>query len=427
MNLRRFATIRYLSIIVSLVTGFTQIGIFSRIYSDNNLNYLLLVYGLISYLSFFNLGLGKPVYADFRKKFLNNNLNKTEITIVNLLLIGIIFTLIIALSLASYLIGNIYKVEFSPIVMMLYGYNIVAIVAFGFYRDIFNAFDLYVWYEAIDLIRKSFMLISLLCIFLDKSFFLSNVVLFITNTSIFLYGIKLLSKKIKISLIDRLEISKINIRSVSKKYLGSSKQYFIFTVNETYIYNFGYIIFPFLDDNSGLYIFSIWQRLFQGAASFVRVVGDTAIHNITNIYYTTKSYSQVKKNLIISTLLSILISIFFIIGLFLFGEKLFAIWLGKTGYFSTLFCVAFSIWIILNAVQHVVGTYLLSIGGRYKLLMILSMITAITIGLISLISLTYNIRAIEVIIYSGLSYALYTFCILLYLRHTFCTVKILGS
>ena len=174
---------------------------------------------------------------------------------------------------------------------------------------------------------------------------------------------------------------------VIRKYFRDARDSFIFTVNEIIIYNGGYLIFPLFLTSYEIIIYGLWMRLFTGISMLFRAITDISIHDTTRRYFEGNTLI-VRKNL--RNILSMNFLIIFVSIIVYFSAKdwLFDFWVGNKSIFSS--SINFSLWVMIfaNSIQHLSGTFLISIGNHFDFvkkistaIMILTVLSNVTLGI----------------------------------------------
>ena len=358
MKEKFYPIFRYISIFTEFVLGFIQPYFFNRYLKVEDFAFLTILYGCLIYFVFLDGGISRLAYSNLRKKFVNNIPIRNELIETlsfynSLIIILIIVFLFFCLSLSFNFQNNI-----TLLVLILFsfltGFNIV----FSYFRQIYNALDKYIFYEKIDILRKSANILGVFFIKYDKT--LLTTVTFSLFVIIILYVI-LVFNLIKFSGIDWINIfpKRKTVFVVFKKYKTDINRIVVFSICEAIIYNCGFILMPMYLNHSGVIQFGIWMKIFTGMAVFMRSFADINIHSITK-YYFQGNYQYALRKFYLTLFISITFSIC-ILTLFVFLQKLFfSYWVGIKYIFDINLLIALSIFLLGNSIQHVSGSFLLS-------------------------------------------------------------------
>ena len=245
----------------------------------------------------------------------------------------------------------------------------------------------------------------ILWLYVDHSFISSILFGSFSLSVLYLATLYKVCYKLNITFFKIFSFKYDSITKVTKKYFTDSKDSLIFTINEILIYNGGYIIFPFFLNSYEIIIYGLWVRLFTGISMLFRSITDISIHNITRNYFEGNNY-EVRKSLKIITALNFSIIFCSFLIYFVYQDNLFFLWLNNDYFFSKLANTALWIIIIANSLQHIAGTFLISVGGNFQYIKKLSSIIMITI-MTSNIILGYIYNNINIILlFLSIFYAL---------------------
>ena len=420
----KYFLIKYLGLFLGIIVTFLQPKFFNTFFTVDEFAYLLLLFGISNYLLLFDGGLSKSIYPSIRKKFIDNiSLNDEVIDLFSVFnLIGLISFIVFCF--AALFFHQLYITNFKILFILLFSFFMSVNVLISFYKNILSAIDEYIFFEKIDVSRKIINILMILLLYIDHSFVSSILFGFLSLLVLYVSLLYKVCFKINISFFKIFSIKYDAIKRVVKKYYTDSKDSLIFTINEILIYNGGYIIFPFFLNSYEIIIYGLWVRLFTGISMLFRAITDISIHNITRNYFEGNNYEVIKNLKIITSLNFIIIFCSFLIY-FLYQDNLFFLWLNNDYFFPKLTNAALWIIIIANALQHIAGTFLISVGGNFQYIKKLSSIIMITI-MTSNIILGYIYNNINIILlFLSIFYALGSLVYMLKLiKHNESNVKI---
>lgn len=359
---KRFAIYRVISIFLEMLIGFTQPSLFSKYLSQENFSYLLVIYGVAVYFVFMDGGISKIIYSEVREQFVSNKHFQEKI-IASLDLFYILSFLIFLVYFLIVLIFGLFhadSVNFSILLLISFGVSLN--ILFSYLRPIFSSIDRFEEFELIDIFRKLFIFLSLFLIIFDKSLFLTS---FFTLISSLIFGL-ICFRLLGYPLISLFDFKRIIVKSSSsfKEMFARSKDVFVFSLSETSIYNFGFIVLPLMYDSNSVIKFGLWLKVFMGLAVLIRFMTDVNIHRLTKLFFQNSRFAFLKlfdKTLILSIFIVLLSFTLFV----LFSKKFFYYWTaGKFEFDFNLYVALFFI-LLGNGIQHLSGTLLLSIGNQF--------------------------------------------------------------
>lgn len=392
----RYALLRYTSIFIGIINAFLLPYVFNLTFKEEEFSFILVLYGYSLYLNFLDFGLSKPLYSLIRnQKVLNKDYNK--VLKGALFLYGLVFTIqILFFFIFAFFLWYLKNIELSLMFIILFTLTAALTSIFGYVKSIFWAVDKFEFIEKIEILQRIFNSLTFVLLIFSGSLILSFA---ISN----ILAIILLTLAIRLLLKDHFENKKdvlISWRSESKSLVTNLKKdslnNFIFSINETLIYNSGFIIFPFFLLNFDIIIYGLWIRLFSGIALFMRAVSDIKIHDVTTSFFNDdykKTKSIISKTIIISLIIVVIGFIFYLsVKTFLFHS-----WVDEKYIFSNLLDISLFILLLGNTIQHISGTFISSIGGYYNSLKSYSLILMIIIISSQLLMVVY-LKEIEIIL-----------------------------
>lgn len=391
-NLFSYSLVKYFNVFIGIIQGFLQVWFFTHFLNRMDLAFIFFIFGLINYFSLFDLGLGRPVYAKLRSMHVAGDVQRRNESIVQafylyIVMIGFATLVFIVISVLS---SNAFKVSFSTYSVILLGFSLSVSIGIGFLRDIFEALDKYKKFEIIDLMRRSFLLIGIVSVALDPSIRIlsSFYAVSLLALMIFLY-IDIYVEMGSDIVISGFRAIKEGVRS----YRLEMRDYFIFKVNEVFIYNWGYVVLP-LVSAEGVLAYSIINRLFLGIAIPLRTLTDVLIHPLTRMYYEGKKVSM-RKLFLIDLILTMILGGGGLFIIWQIRKWLSLHWLNGQVELSVYLLSIVTVMVVGNIIQHPSGKVLLSIGSVFlfmkKASIIISVLTLIPIALTILISSDYEL------------------------------------
>lgn len=338
---------------------------------------------------FIDGGISKPLYSNIRNLYIHNSgLLKNEIEYVSFLY-SLIFIILIIVVACSFLVCLFlfYSGSFNWTVVVSLAINVAINIQITFYKNLLYSINNYIYFDFLELIRKT----SNLCCLLLFSFFHNFE--YSININIIILSIILAFLMLKFKRQgSRSKLSRIFVIKVFfsiKKYTADSINYLIFTFSELTIYYSGFVLVPLFLNNNDSILYGIWSKLFFGFSLIIYSFAELNIHEITKLFFLNQLPETIKR--LNSTLILLLIIMTFsLFLLYNFRTEIFIIWTnGKYQLDSTLF-ISLSIWVVANCIQHIAGSFQLSVGSFFKIMKIYSLVIGIVILLLGVFTLYYT-------------------------------------
>jgi hypothetical protein len=399
----KYALIKYLAILISVVQGVVFVWAVTLHFSNSDLTFVLLVFGLITYLILFDFGLGKPIYSLLRKRYVGCSLRLNRDVVLGRtilsVLTGIVTIVSVGLFSALYFVYSPSQIPFISVAFIALFAGVS--VGITMIKDLFDAVDEFVFWEGHDLTRKFLLFLFTFFIYFDPSLISFSFSLFFINLLLFF------------SLFRRLHFlypgklpSHFIIRI--RKFLKDAFYNFQFKTYELFIYNWGYVIFPFFSDQL-LLLYSVFNRLFLGTSVGIRAITDIYIHSLTKMFF-NEQYAELKKKVDVILLLGIVGSSVVIALLIVFTVELNAYWLNNRVFLDEVVIIAFSFYLIGNAITHTSGLLLISTGASFKLMSVFSRnIFFVTLILVLLAMYLIEVDSAILLVVSGAVYFIASF------------------
>ena len=375
----------YLNLSFGFINAFFQPFVFNKFFEASSFSFLLILYGISVYMSFFDGGISKPLYVLIREKYVkfqpHNKIIKEIISfyLVVLIIVSIVFSFIV------FLLNSSYGLIFDNSLLLLFSLFISINVIITSFKDILWAIDKYEFFEKIEIIRRVINLGSALLIFIDKTLYTSFIFQLSITGLLLLYIIYVIND----NKFYKLSIFKINLNQTYiflKKHFSDGKYYLGFTLNEKLIYNSGFLILVFFLQPVEIVIYGLFIRVFNGVSSFSKIINNFYVHDITKKFIGNEVENTkllIRNNIFLSLAMTILLFICFLIA----DKYLFVYWVDKQYSFGNLTIISLLIWLFSNSIQHIAGTVLVSIGGAFKKLFNISLVIVINMLIFSLLIL----------------------------------------
>lgn len=416
----KYSILKYLGLTLSVIFGILQPTIFEDNLDTDNFAFLILIYGFATYLILFDLGINRSVYTKLRKLYIENDLKwKKTILYIIPLFNWMLFSILIFFSIILWYFWSVYLNNFKYITIMLFVISIVMNIGINYMEVLYNGINKLNHFQYIDISRKIINISTLFLAYIDNTmlltFLYSSLGLFILLAYL-QYSICKSYIKRKLIILTGLKKTVFTFRN----YWNDARDSFIFNINETLIYNNGYILIPLYFGSFFIIQYGLWMKLFLGITLISGGISSIFIHKITETYF-NGNYRQTKNYLLLSLILSVMISLFTFSIFYNFSDLIFKYWVSEKYSMDKNLLYSLGLWTVVNALQTVSGIFLLSIGGQFKYIRNLSSIILVFIIITTIfcLSVGYSLGALLLIL--G---CIYTFGVSFYMYRT---VKILVS
>jgi O-antigen/teichoic acid export membrane protein len=364
MKLKQFAALRFLSVGLEIIFGFIQPFLFHKFFNDSAFAFILLLYGYAVYFSFFDVGFGKLAYAKIRSKYVQGKPVKNEVEDAIIFYTSLFLIIAFFFALFALVFSTIRQSPFLPIVLVLFSINIAGNIVFTFLRGVFNAFDASATFEKYDIIRKVINIGSLILIAVDNSLLTTQVCTIGGIALLFFFILRHLYRQFGI----KFQKSWLNIfRQLSRlrQSFAETKFIFVFSIFEALIYNSGYILIPIFLTNRDIIQYGLWMKISMGIATLMRVITDVMIHPLTRTYFNNQMAAarSVFNKTIFASLGLVLAAC---LSFYLIQDIFMAYWVDSTYIFNNALLLTLLMMLAGNGLQHVSGSFLLSLGNKYK-------------------------------------------------------------
>lgn len=367
----KYGLLKYLGLGCSVVIGFLLPAIFSRNLSTEDFAMATVVLGLSSYFSFFDFGVGKPAYATIRKSFLDggNDWKEDIYSIISFFIFSSCLVLSSFFLLSYFYVGKAYP-DASSFLFLFFSCFVSLNIFLNNMESVYNAVDKYFHFLIYDFLRKASPVIIIFTIPIYKSLDLPYLF-----STIFLFFLAVMSSFYFIrNKIRKLYNLKRHIWFV-KKLWKDAFSYLVFNCSEAFIYNFGFIIFPYYLMNVDLIVYGLWLKIFIGINLFSTLVVNIFIHKITKLYHLNDLISAFK-NLAIAFVVALSISLVSLSIFSLWEDNILHKWVSDSKYIENFPLAALWFWCVFNSIQSTCGVFLLSIGGNFVYLRKLALTTS---------------------------------------------------
>lgn len=360
MLLKRYAILRYIGLLLGVTTAFLQPALFSRTLSQGEFAALSFLYGVIAYLAFCDLGMSKPIYATLRslvisKKDITNDLQSClSFYIVMMLMTAVAFTLLLLILPVAQL-RNI-----AAPTLVLFAVAASQNVFINCIEYVFNALEMQVAFQQIDISRRSANIFSLPLLLVDPTFFLTIILNVFALSICCAVVIFQLQKNHQL----RISLDIPACRVLIRKHWPNSRNSLALTINDTLIYNIGFIVLPVFLGASDIVNYSLWLKVFFGGALVIRIIIDIYIHDLTRHYFAGE-FLQARALLIRAIKYSVILAIIFELTFYLASPVIFSVWVKGRFHFNILYHLALGLWLIALSVQSSAGVFLLSQGKSF--------------------------------------------------------------
>lgn len=399
----KYAVIKYFAILLSVIQGVLFIWGVTFQFSGVDLAFILLMFGLITYLVLFDFGLGKPIYSCIRQLYVNNSpyLNR-EVALGKV----IVIFLTVVVSVLSIVLFSVLYYVYEPEAFHFISIALISLYAgvsigITMFKDVFDSVNKYLYWEWRDLTRKLILFVLTPSIYFDPSLLLFSTGLLTLNLLVFLNLLH------HLNLFYPAKLASSDLIGI-RKYIKDAFYNFQFRVNELFIYNWGYVLFPLVSDQM-LIVYSIFNRLFLGVSVGIRAITDINIHYLTKMFF-DHQIAFLRRRFKLTVALGIISSLTAIILLILFKSELNTYWLNDKVSLNNLLITAFSLYLVGNAITHSSGLLLISTGGSFRLMSTYS--RNVLIGTMIVVILFMYLKRVDlgyILISSGVIYFLAAF------------------
>ncbi len=382
--------------------GLAQTSLFSKYLAIDDFAFITIIYGVTVYSAFADFGISKPLYSELRMMYVKEQNWREEIERV----VPFMFLAIFLQNIILFLIVGYFWIEkknnYSILFVVIFIFTIVSNSLILYIENIYNSIDDFNYFQITDNIRRFIALLSLGFIYIDKSLYLTLIIYSLGLIIIINNQLNRLKNNYNIKLILRSNFL-INIKYIFNRYWKKSKDFLIFSINETIIYNIGFLVFPFFYNSKEIIEYGIWVKIFLGLTLLMGVIGLAYNHAISR-YYLSMNESLVKNKFKQSFIFSIIFIAFFILILYSGSDYIFLYWLDNKYKLNNIFFIALAVWCIGNACQHVSGTFLMSTGTEFEFLKNSSLYILITMTCSTLLSLNFGLTIDKTLLVNSLVY-----------------------
>ncbi|WP_417458926.1 hypothetical protein [Kordiimonas sp.] len=376
-------SVKYLSILLSMLTGLSQVYIFTKLIAPEDLAWLFTVSGAAAFLSLFDFGFGKPLYVALRKKFVNND-DMSRVYRASFSILFCFFLLSNVFFVAAFSVVSSQLEKISTLSFLLFTVSSGLNISVGLMKHVFYAVDKYLLFDLHDLVRRIINFASLIFFFYWQDFFsFACFQLCALAISIFL-----LIFQIKQPLCLKANVFEL------KPFKASAFKNLGFSFNELFIYSGGYIAFKISSHPLEFLKFVLWSKVYGIVVVFIRALTDVELHRVSREYMAEPSLGRSKqlvwRVIVISVLLALLASTF----LFVFGEAIIEFVGNGAFVLSDWLIVSLTLMLIASSIQHPSGTVLVSVVGDYRFLLASSTAMSIAIFFVYLLARQFSMEKV---------------------------------
>jgi O-antigen/teichoic acid export membrane protein len=393
---------KVISIVLTTFLNFYQLNLFSKFFDKQTFAFMMVVSGYSYYLSFLDVGISKPLYSTLRKKFLNkDDLLQHLLNTASAFYTLLVIIIILVITVLSLVLDIKFNSSFDYLTLLIIAINISLNICLPYFKNLLYSIDKILEYEQIDLFRRLFNLISLLLLYVDQAYRLSVFIFLIVQLVLFF----LVFKKLNFKVADKASFNKKDIKEFIATYWKDSFNYLFFIISESVIYNWGFILVPFMFSQANLIEYGIWNKILMAFVLLNSIISDLFLSKITSTYF-ANHYKETRVFLYKTIFFSFCLGVALFLFLFNFREQIFKFWVHDQYKLSSMHIFSLGVFFIANSLQHHSGTFLLSVGGYFKNMRIMSLtLSGLTILLLILIMiLKYNFEQalmLTSIIYAG--------------------------
>jgi hypothetical protein len=403
----RYAVLRYTTIIVGVLNAFLLPFVLNRTLDEGQFSIFLILIGYSQYLVFFDFGYSKPVYSLLRIRFLNSQLIKPLLKSALISYLVLFCVQFIFFGLLSFFILYFSGSSFPKDFIIFFSFYTSLTTTFIYLKSIFWAISSQKFIEYIDLCLRFANVLTYALILYTGSLVFPYFVSTILTTFLLVFTamrLNVLAYKFRPNLAGVKNIYR-NIMLIRTPLKQEARNNFLFAINETLIYNSGFLIIPYFYAPFEIILFALFSRLFSGIAIFVRALSDITIHNITENFFENKFRKA-------EILFNWTVTLSFVLSLLGFGlylitkDFLFGTWVHKRYEFSKILDFSLFIFLASNSIQHVSGTFLTMVGGHFSILKRLSFIIVVSTIIFQFCGGFLGFQIDELVLISACVYAL---------------------
>lgn len=402
-NLAIYAVLRYSLIGIATISTFVQVGVFARVLDEKTLAFLMVLYGYAVFLNWIDAGLSRPVYPALREQFLKKG--NYEDLLVNTIGVYLIlsFAAVLIFTFAGQLLSVILDHNLTLTTVSLISATIGMNTGISFFRNLYAAIDGYIQYELIDLARRVSNLLIFGLAAIDDTLMLMATVHVCTTAVLLVVTVTLLTLQGNSRLGEVVRNAPRSFAPMYRRFGSDIKSYFVFMINETVVYNVGFILFPLFLSSSAIVVFGLWMRIVGGFGTLVRAVCDVLIHKFTDEHFKgnhSASYRTQIAMLVASGLLAlVLVSVFWWLK-----DVILYYWVANKYEITGLQIFALTIWVFGNGLQHVSGTVLLAMGGFFDTVRTISTKVAVSVVALAVVSVFSGCELTTILLLLSITY-----------------------
>lgn len=356
-----YLTMRSTNTILTIAWGFLLTAIMVRTVGIDDFAFFILISVMGIYLSGSNFGISNLVYAHFRERFVSGNLSGT----------GHIAQIALSAYLLITVLACIAFLSFTSLTGFAEDYR-VATIAFFFLtvlnfpwlmvRALCEAVDLYLFFEAVEVSRRSFQIFCILLMLIDVSpaaaFGSASLCWAVAYIAVLIP----LLKKLGIRWQDLGNFSKERLHAFANQYGTQMRSSITFSLSEFAIYNYAYLYVPFVFKGGAvLVLYDTFYKLVRATISINMIASAGLMPRLTSAYHHQKK--QETRNIFFVVIgLSLFAMSAFTLAITLAGKTIFEILLDGQVQPDWYFVVATVTVALANAVQNSAGAFIVHIG-----------------------------------------------------------------
>lgn len=414
-HLLNIIAIRYVGVILSAMTAFISLRVFLSAEPNNSATFLSFI-GWLAFVPLTQLGFGRPCYSEVRDRFVSGSLNFELVdSFIRLFLYQGSFALI-GFAFFSVILGAVqnYSGEWTALVVFATGMASIAICTLQ--KDLSYALSREKAYESLETIRRLAGFIVYVGIWWDVPMQFMGFLALVVGAGSFVFLNLILKRQVQI--ITSKEQVKDEIthwHQLRPEFDYKARRYFGFSINELLFYNMPLIIFTIFPEPQNIIYFGVWTKIFMLIMLPVRIIIDSKMNNITNLYFSNDYFGawQVLSHCLLAGILLILpfLTIFYLYN------NIILQWLKADLMLNDSWLViSIALWAVGNTIQHTYGTFTISHRNGFGFAYINSLSALFLVGGTFLVSyLCYKDLGLS-LAFAGVTYILSAFA---YMRHVF--------
>lgn len=392
---------------VGVLNAFLLPFVLNKTLNEGQFSIFLILIGYSQYLVFLDFGYSKPIYSFLRRRFLKSQLIKPLLNSAVISYLVLFFVQFIFFGLLSFFVVYFSDASLPKGFILLFSVYTSLTTTFIYFKSIFWAISSQKFIEYIDLFLRFSNVLTYTIILYTGSLVFPYLVSTILITALLVFTLTKLNKSATKFTPNVASIKYIyrKIKLIRTPLRQEAKNNFLFSINETLIYNSGFLIIPFFYAPFEIILFGLYSRLFSGISIFVRALSDITIHNITESFF-EKKFKKAQSSFNLTVTMSFVLSILGFASYLILKKFLFGTWVHERYEFSKILDFSLFIFLASNSIQHVSGTFLTMVGGHFNTLKLLSFFIVLSTVIVQFCAGVMGFQIEKLVLIAACVYAL---------------------